>query len=160
MTMSLQLFSTASYVGLRLLDSKEIHPPGEATLQRVAVSTVAAAHADLERMKREGRCREGLYHRLNVVHFRVPHSASVIQNRDLSPKFFEERDTPPPSRRHRLAATWPHLGLEPHHVRRLADGGPNHPGFVAAQSQPPGSAVQSQETSAQGGLVSPRLPWE
>jgi len=51
---------------------------------------------DLERMMREGRFREDLFHRLNVVHFRVPHSRSVIQNRDLSPKFFEERDTPPP----------------------------------------------------------------
>ena len=39
--------------------------------------------------------REDLYRRLNVVHFRVPHARSVIQNRDLSPKFFEERDTPP-----------------------------------------------------------------
>ena len=45
---------------------------------------------------REGRFREDLYHRLNVVHVRVPHSGSVIQNRNLSPKFFEERDTPPP----------------------------------------------------------------
>ena len=33
---------------------------------------------------------------LNVVHFRVPHARSVLQNRDLSPKFFEERQTPPP----------------------------------------------------------------
>jgi hypothetical protein len=33
-----------------------------------------------------------------------------------------------------------------------------HPGFPAAQSRLPGSGVQSQETSAQGGLVSPRLP--
>jgi len=47
-------------------------------------------------MRREGRFREDLYHRLNVVHFRVPHARSVIQNRDLSPKFFEERETPPP----------------------------------------------------------------
>ena len=80
---------------LRFLDSKEIHPPGEATPQRVAVSIAAATHADLERMMREGRFREDPYHRLNVVHFPVPHSGSVIQNRDLSPKFFEERDTPP-----------------------------------------------------------------
>jgi hypothetical protein len=29
-----------------------------------------------------------------------------------------------------------------------------------AQSRAPGSAVQSQEASAQGGLVSPRLAWE
>ena len=34
---------------LRFLDSKEIHPLGEATPQRVAVSIVAATNADLER---------------------------------------------------------------------------------------------------------------
>jgi transcriptional regulator with PAS, ATPase and Fis domain len=34
---------------LRFLDSKEIHPLGEATPQRVAVRIVAATHADLER---------------------------------------------------------------------------------------------------------------
>ena len=32
---------------------------------------------------------------LNVVRFRVPHARTVIQNRDLSPKFFEERHSPP-----------------------------------------------------------------
>ena len=57
---------------LRFLDSKEIHPLGEATPQRVAVRIVAATNADLERMMKEGRFREDLYHRLNVVHFRVP----------------------------------------------------------------------------------------
>jgi len=34
---------------LRFLDSKEIHPLGGATPQRVAVRIVAATHADLER---------------------------------------------------------------------------------------------------------------
>ena len=34
---------------LRFLDSKKIHPLGEATLQRVAVRIVAATNADLER---------------------------------------------------------------------------------------------------------------
>ena len=34
---------------LRFLDSKEIHPLGEATPQRVAVRIVAATNADLER---------------------------------------------------------------------------------------------------------------
>jgi len=47
-------------------------------------------------MMREGRFREDLYHRLNVVHFRVPPARSVIQNRGLRPKCFEERETPPP----------------------------------------------------------------
>jgi len=43
---------------LRFLDSKEIHPLGEATPQRVAVRIVAATHADLERMMKDGRFRE------------------------------------------------------------------------------------------------------
>ena len=30
-----------------------------------------------------------------MVRFRVPHSGSVIQNRDLGPKSFEERHAPP-----------------------------------------------------------------
>ena len=30
-----------------------------------------------------------------MVHFRVPHARSVIQHRDLGPKFFEERHSPP-----------------------------------------------------------------
>jgi transcriptional regulator with GAF, ATPase, and Fis domain len=34
---------------LRFLDSKEIHPLGEATPQRVAVRIVAATNADLDR---------------------------------------------------------------------------------------------------------------
>ena len=57
---------------LRFLDAKEIQPLGEATPQRVAVRVVAATNADLERMVKEGRFREDLYYRLNVVHFRIP----------------------------------------------------------------------------------------
>jgi hypothetical protein len=44
---------------LRFLDSKEIHPLGEATPQRVVVSIVAATNADLERMMKDGRFRRG-----------------------------------------------------------------------------------------------------
>lgn len=57
---------------LRFLDSGEIQPLGEATPQRVAVRVIAATNADLERMVAQGRFREDLYYRINVVHFRVP----------------------------------------------------------------------------------------
>jgi DNA-binding NtrC family response regulator len=57
---------------LRFLDQGEIQPLGEATPLRVAVRVVAATNANLERMVREGRFREDLYYRLNVVHFRIP----------------------------------------------------------------------------------------
>lgn len=57
---------------LRFLDSGEIQPLGEAAPQRVAVRVIAATNADLERMVEQGRFREDLYYRINVVHFHVP----------------------------------------------------------------------------------------
>ena len=57
---------------LRFLDSGEIQPLGEATPRRVRVRVIAATNADLERMVQQGRFREDLYYRLNVVRFRLP----------------------------------------------------------------------------------------
>jgi len=57
---------------LRFLDSGEIQRLGEAIPQRVSVRVLAATNADLEKLMKQGRFREDLYYRLNVVHFRVP----------------------------------------------------------------------------------------
>jgi len=57
---------------LRFLDSGEIQPLGEATPRRVRVRVIAATNADLESMVQQGRFREDLYYRLNVVRFRLP----------------------------------------------------------------------------------------
>ncbi len=57
---------------LRFLDSGEIQPLGEATPHRVGVRVIAATNADLETLIKEGRFREDLFYRLNVVHLQVP----------------------------------------------------------------------------------------
>jgi DNA-binding NtrC family response regulator/tetratricopeptide (TPR) repeat protein len=57
---------------LRFLESGEVHPIGEARPVAVNVRILAATNADLEKLVAEGRFREDLYYRLNVVHVRMP----------------------------------------------------------------------------------------
>jgi transcriptional regulator with PAS, ATPase and Fis domain len=57
---------------LRFLENREIHPLGEGRPLTVDVRIVAATNVQLERAVREGRFREDLYYRLNVVQLHVP----------------------------------------------------------------------------------------
>ncbi|MCI0574050.1 MAG: sigma 54-interacting transcriptional regulator [Myxococcaceae bacterium] len=57
---------------LRFLEAGEVHPVGGARPVRVDVRVVAATHRDLMELVREGRFREDLFYRLNVVPVRVP----------------------------------------------------------------------------------------
>ncbi len=57
---------------LRFLESGEISPLGEATPFTVDVRIVAATNRDLEQLVREGRFREDLFYRLNVVRLNIP----------------------------------------------------------------------------------------
>lgn len=57
---------------LRFLENAEITPLGEQKPRRVDVRIVAATHRDLGRLVREGKFREDLYYRLNVVPILVP----------------------------------------------------------------------------------------
>lgn len=57
---------------LRFLESGEIHPLGESRPINVDVRVIAATNADLERMVSEGRFREDLFYRLNIVWLRIP----------------------------------------------------------------------------------------
>jgi len=57
---------------LRFLEAGEIMPLGETRPVTVDVRIVAATNADLEQLVNEGRFREDLYYRLNVVRLRVP----------------------------------------------------------------------------------------
>lgn len=56
---------------LRFLESGEIQPLGERP-QHVDVRIVAATNARLEQLVREGRFRDDLYYRLNVVSLTIP----------------------------------------------------------------------------------------
>jgi two-component system, NtrC family, nitrogen regulation response regulator GlnG len=57
---------------LRVLQDGEFFRVGGAAPIRVDVRVIAATHQDLERLVKEGRFREDLYHRLNVIRVHIP----------------------------------------------------------------------------------------
>ncbi|NPB07281.1 MAG: GAF domain-containing protein [Aquificae bacterium] len=57
---------------LRALQEKEIEPLGSEKTVKVDVRIVAATNKDLRKLVKEGKFREDLYYRLNVVELRVP----------------------------------------------------------------------------------------
>lgn len=57
---------------LRVIQDKQIRSVGDSKLKSVDVRIVAATHRDLQTMVAEGKFREDLYYRLNVLPVRVP----------------------------------------------------------------------------------------
>ncbi len=57
---------------LRVLQEKEVERLGETKPTKVDVRIVAATHRDLETLMREGKFREDLFYRLNVLPIRMP----------------------------------------------------------------------------------------
>ena len=57
---------------LRVLQEKEIQRLGSSEVQKVDVRVIAATNVDLEARCREGRFREDLFYRLNVVPLKLP----------------------------------------------------------------------------------------
>jgi DNA-binding NtrC family response regulator len=57
---------------LRFLETHEIHPLGEPQPIKVDVRIVAATNANMERLVAEGRFREDLFYRLNIVRLKLP----------------------------------------------------------------------------------------
>ena len=57
---------------LRFLETHEIHPLGEPHPIKVDVRVIAATNANLEQLVAQGRFREDLFYRLNVVRLRLP----------------------------------------------------------------------------------------
>jgi DNA-binding NtrC family response regulator len=57
---------------LRVLQEQEIRPLGATRTQNVDVRVVAATNRDLEEMLHDGRFREDLYYRLNVIEIALP----------------------------------------------------------------------------------------
>src|SRR5207249_8055721 len=57
---------------LRLLQEKEYERVGETKTRRANVRVIAATNRDLEKAVKEGRFREDLFYRLNVISIQVP----------------------------------------------------------------------------------------
>ena len=57
---------------LRVLQENQVRPVGSTDAISVDVRIVSATHRDLQAMMRDGRFREDLYYRLNVVNIRLP----------------------------------------------------------------------------------------
>ena len=57
---------------LRVLQEHQVRPVGSTEAIQVDVRVISATHRDLQAMMREGRFREDLYYRLNVVNIDIP----------------------------------------------------------------------------------------
>jgi len=57
---------------LRLLQDREFHRVGGTHLVQVNIRVIAATNRDLSKAVREGKFREDLFHRLNVISFSIP----------------------------------------------------------------------------------------
>ena len=57
---------------LRVIQEREFMPLGSAETTKVDVRIVAATNADLKKLVEEGRFREDLYYRLNVINLALP----------------------------------------------------------------------------------------
>ncbi len=73
---------------LRVLQNGEFYRVGGVSPVKVDVRVIAATHQDLETLVKEGRFREDLYHRLNVIRVRIPSLAERAEDIPLLMRHF------------------------------------------------------------------------
>lgn len=76
---------------LRFLEGHYIQRVGSSMEIPVDVRVIAATHVDLEKAVREGRFREDLYHRLNVLQVKLPALRERPEDIELLAKFFFDK---------------------------------------------------------------------
>jgi hypothetical protein len=82
---------------LRFLENREVLPLGDVTPKQVDVRIVAATHRDLDRLVQDGRFREDLYYRLNVVPIRIPPLRERKEDVTALARLFIKRSSEPES---------------------------------------------------------------
>jgi len=76
---------------LRVLADGEFYPVGAHTPKQVDVRIIAATHQDLEQRVRDGKFREDLFHRLNVIRIKIPSLRERLEDIPLLMNHFLER---------------------------------------------------------------------
>ena len=92
---------------LRVLSEREVLPVGATRAVPVNIRVIAATHAPLEALVREGRFRDDLYYRLNGALVQLP---PLRERTDLSAmidRMLGGRTLTPQARAHLLAHRWP-----------------------------------------------------
>ena len=78
---------------LRVLQEKVVDPVGSNSPVKVDVRVVAATHQNIESLIKEGKFREDLYYRINVIPIEIPPLRSRIEDIDLLINKFIEKNT-------------------------------------------------------------------
>ena len=78
---------------LRVLQEKVVDPVGSNSPVKVDVRVVAATHQNIEALIKEGKFREDLYYRINVIPIEIPPLRSRIEDIDLLINKFIEKNT-------------------------------------------------------------------
>ena len=76
---------------LRVLADGEFYPVGAHTPKQVDVRIIAATHQDLEQRVRDGKFREDLFHRLNVIRIKIQSLRERLEDIPLLMNHFLER---------------------------------------------------------------------
>jgi len=76
---------------LRFLQEREIRPLGASRAKKVDVRVIAATNRDVQKMVEEGKFREDLWYRINVVRITVPPLCERISDIPLLAHYFLKR---------------------------------------------------------------------
>ena len=92
---------------LRVLSEREVHPVGASRPVPVNLRVIAATHAPLETMVRQGRFRDDLYYRLNGAQMSLPALRERADLKVMIRRFLGERDITEAALDKLLRHPWP-----------------------------------------------------